>query len=184
MIYGYARVSTEDQHLEAQISQLEASGCDEIFREKASGAKDNRPELLRMLEAVGKGDSVVVCKIDRIARSTANLLRIIEDLDRKGAAFKVLNINLDTGTPTGKLMLTMLGAIAEFEREMMLERQRDGIERARSEGKYNGRVPSAMRKADEVLAVLRSGGTRELAAERVGVSLASVYRIQRAAKAA
>lgn len=183
MVYGYARVSTADQHLDVQLSQLTAAGCDIIFKEKASGAKDDRPELLGMLSLAGKDDSVVVCKIDRIARSTANLLRIVEDLEQKGVAFKVLNINLDTGTPTGKLMLTMLGAIATFEREMMLERQRDGIQQAKAAGKYKGRAATAMDCAGEVVTLLKAGMTREGVAAKVGVSLASIYRIQRKAAA-
>jgi DNA invertase Pin-like site-specific DNA recombinase len=142
-IIGYARVSTEDQHLDAQLEQLHQSGCKRIFKEKASGVKVDRPQLAAMLDYVREGDTVVACKLDRIARSTKHLLETVETLDRKGVAFRVLNINLGTSSPTGKLMLTMLGAIATFEREMMLERQREGIAKAKEKGQYKGRKPTA-----------------------------------------
>src|SRR5690349_16661516 len=101
---GYARVSTEGQELTAQLEQLKAAGVDKVFKEKASGVKADRPQLAAMLEYVREGDTVVACKLDRIARSTKHLLEIVETLEKKGATFQVLNINLDTSTPTGKLM--------------------------------------------------------------------------------
>ena len=110
---GYARVSTVGQSLDVQLEQLQNAGCGKIFQEKISGAKEIRPQLVALLDYVREGDTVTVCKLDRIARSTKHLLEIVEQLEKKGVAFKVLNINLDTSTPTGKLMLTMLGAIAE-----------------------------------------------------------------------
>jgi len=139
---GYARVSTNDQKLEVQLDQLGKAGAERIYREKASDAA--RTELL---DYVREGDTVIACKLDRLARSTRHLLDIVEKLTAKRVTLKVLNIDLDTGTPTGKLMLTMLGAIATFEREMMLERQADGIARARQEGKYTGREPTARVRA-------------------------------------
>ena len=110
-IVGYARVSTADQELTAQLEQLHAVNCDRIYREKESGVKADRPELAAMLDYVRAGDTVICCKLDRIARSTRHLLEIVELLERKEVAFKVLNINLDTSTPTGKLMLSVLAAI-------------------------------------------------------------------------
>jgi DNA invertase Pin-like site-specific DNA recombinase len=106
---------------------LHEACVEKIFQEKASGARSDRPELSSMLDFVREGDQVVCCKLDRIARSTRHLLEIVEALEGKGGVFKVLSINLDTSTPTGKLMLTMLGGLAKFEWEMMLERQAEGI---------------------------------------------------------
>lgn len=174
---GYARVSTTGQDLSTQIEQLNANGIDKLFQEKASGAKEDRSALNDMLGYVRSGDTVVVCKLDRIARSTRHLLEIVEKLENKGVAFKVLNINLDTSTPTGKLMLTMLGAVATFEREMMLERQADGIVKAKKEGRYTGRKPTARAKTKEVLSLLETGMTKQAVADRVGIGVASVYRI-------
>ncbi|AAR35088.1 recombinase family protein [Geobacter sulfurreducens] len=174
---GYARVSTEDQDLTAQVKQLTEAGCDRLYREKVSGVKRDRPELVAMLDYVREGDVVVVCKLDRIARSTAHLLEITETLERKGVAFRVLNLNLDTTTPTGKLMLTMLGAIATFEREMMLERQREGIATAKAEGRYTGRKATAKAKAGEVLSLIAQGKGKQTVADELGIGVASVYRI-------
>jgi len=177
---GYARVSTTDQNLTAQIQQLTAAGCDKVFQEKKSGADAEREQLALMLDYVREGDIVVCCKLDRIARSTKHLLDVVEGLEQKGVSFKVLNIQLDTSTPTGKLMLTMLGAIATFEREMMLERQRDGIEQAKRAGKYKGRKATAQAKSSEVLDLLRQGLTKQAVAERLKIGVASVYRIAKA----
>src|ERR1039457_2632938 len=151
---GYARVSTEDQHLDTQLEQLHQAGCKKIYKEKASGVKVDRPQLAAMLDYVREGDTVVACKLDRIARSTKHLLEIVETLESKGVAFRVLNINLDTSSPPGKLMLTMLGAIATFEREMMLERQREGIAKAKEKGKYKGRKPTAREKTGQVFKLI------------------------------
>ena len=147
MTYGYARVSTTDQHLEVQRVQLQQAGCDIIYEETASGVDDNRLALASMLYVLNSGDTVVVCKLDRIARSTRHLLDIVDDLNRKGVTFKVLNVNLDTGTATGKLMITMLAAVATFEVEMLHERQKEGIARAKLAGKYKGGVKHASKKA-------------------------------------
>jgi len=181
-VIGYARVSSTDQKLEVQLDQLQKLGVDRVYQEKASGADSERAELAAMLDYVRQGDTVVACRLDRIARSTQHLLSIVDRLTAKGVALKVLNIDLDTATPTGKLMLTMLGAIATFEREMMLERQADGIAKAKEAGKYLGRKPTAKAKSAEVLDLLAQGMTKEAVAERVGVGIASVYRIAKEAK--
>jgi DNA invertase Pin-like site-specific DNA recombinase len=176
-IIGYARASTEDQKLEAQIDQLKEAKCTRIYQEKVSGVKVDRPELVAMLDYVREGDTVVVTKLDRIARSTKHLLEITDLLKKKKVVFKVLNINFDTSTPTGKLMQTMLAAVAEFEREMMLERQAEGIRIAKAQGKFKGRKPTARAKSDEVMNYLAEGLTKEAVAEKVGISVSSVYRI-------
>ena len=179
-ILGYARVSTSGQSLDIQIEQLKAEGADFIFEETASGAQRDRPELEAMMQRVFEGDTVVVTRLDRIARSTVHLLQIVENLKSKGVGFKVLNNkNLDTASPEGKLMLSMLGSFAEFERELLLERQREGIQRAKKEGKYRGRVPTARNKKDQVLELARQGKTKASIAKELGVSERSVYRLLR-----
>jgi len=130
-----------------------------------------------MIDYVRDWDTVVITKLDRIARSTKHLLEIVEELQDKGVVFKVLNINLDTSTPTGKLMLTMLSGIAQFEREMMLERQAEGIAKAKSQGRYKGRKPTARAKSDDVIKLADQGVKRRDIAEKLGIGVASVYRI-------
>lgn len=176
-IIGYARVSTEGQELTAQLDQLQGEGTDKIFQEKASGVKQDRPQLAAMIEYVREGDIVVICKLDRIARSTKHLLEIVEILEAKKVSFKVLNINLDTSTPAGKLMLSMLAAIGQFEREMMLERQREGIRIAKNAGAYKGRKPTARVQSAKVMGLLAQGKTKQAIADEIGIGVASVYRI-------
>lgn len=123
------------------------------------------------------GDTLAVLKLGRLARSTAHLLEITAALEAKGAALHVLDLNLDTKTPTGRLMLTMLGGIAQFEREIMLERQREGIAKAKAEGKYKGRAPTARAKVDDMRRLSDAGRTRREIAAELGVSERSVYRV-------
>jgi len=179
-IIGYARVSTTDQKLEVQLEALLKAGAYRIYQEKASGADSARVELAALLDYVREGDTVVACKLDRLARSTKHLLELVEKLTAKGVTLKILNIDLDTSTPTGTLMLTMLGAIATFEREMMLERQADGIAKAKAAGVYTGRKPTARAKAGEVMALLARGATKEAIAAELKIGVASVYRIAKA----
>ncbi|SHJ66445.1 Site-specific DNA recombinase [Malonomonas rubra DSM 5091] len=176
-IVGYARVSTADQSLDVQVGQLNAAGCEKIFSEKVSGSKLDRAQLNALLGYVREGDTVICTKMDRIARSTKHLLDIVDELKQQNIAFKVLNINLDTATPTGKLMLTMLGAIAEFERELMLERQREGIEKAKAAGKYKGRKPTAREKSQDIIRLLNQGMQKAQIAKELGIGLSSVYRV-------
>lgn len=178
-IVGYARTSTTDQiaGLEAQVRDLQAEGCTKVFSEQVSATQNERPQLKAMLDYVREGDTVIVTRPDRLARSTADLLSITKRLSEQGVILRVLSMQLDTGTPTGKLMLTMLGAIAEFERELMLERQREGVAKAKAEGKYRGRAPTALRKADEVLKLKAGGKTVPEIVDALGISRASVFRI-------
>lgn len=175
---GYARVSTTGQNLDAQLKAL--SGCEKIFREKISGAKDDRPELQAMLEFVREGDTVQVTKLDRLARNTRHLLEVSEYLQRKGVALNILNIGINTATPTGKLMLTMIGAIATFEREMMLERQAEGIALAKLKGKYKGRKATARNKTKEIIELLEQGRSKPEISRQLGIGITSIYRIVRA----
>lgn len=178
-LIGYARTSTLDQvaGLEGQLRDLNAAGCSKVFQEQVSSVDTKRPELERVLEYVREGDTLVVTKLDRLARSMANLIDIMGKLRAKRVELKVLALNLDTSTPTGKLMLNLLGSIAEFERDLMLERQREGIAKAKADGKYQGRAPTAQRKAGDVLRLKAEGKTVPQIVEALGISRASVFRI-------
>ncbi|APY14772.1 recombinase family protein [Brucella sp. 10RB9214] len=180
-IVGYARTSTTDQKagLEAQLRDLSAAGASRIFQEELSSVATKRPELERALDYVREGDTLIVTKLDRLARSVADLVAITETLRTKGVALRILSMNLDTATPTGKLMLNLLGSIAEFERELMLERQREGIAKAKAEGKYKGRAPTARAKAEDVLRLKAGGMTADAIATKLGIGRASVFRILR-----
>ncbi len=173
---GYARVSTTDQNLSAQVAALEAVGCQTNYTEQVSGKSTHRPQLKAMLDYIRQGDTVVITKLDRLARSTKDLLNIAEEIQNKGAGLKVLNINLDTTTPTGKLMLTLLGAIAEFEREIMLERQREGIVVAKAEGKYKGRKPVNKDILFAVQKLIKNGMSISEAVNTVGISRRTYYK--------
>ncbi|MBX9454303.1 MAG: recombinase family protein [Mesorhizobium sp.] len=182
VLIGYARTSTIDQKagLQAQLRDLEAAGCTKVFREEISSVAAKRPQLEAALEWVREGDVLVVTKLDRLARSVADLVSITETLKGKGVGLRILAMNLDTSTPTGKLMLNLLGSIAEFERELMLERQREGIAKAKAEGKYKGRAPTARAKAEDVLRLKAEGMTGDAIAAELGIGRASVFRILRA----
>ena len=177
-LVGYARTSTSDQKagLESQLRDLSNAGCGKIFKEEMSSVASKRHQLEAALEWVREGDKLVVTKLDRLARSVADLVAITEALKRKKVELRILSMNLDTSTPTGKLMLNLLGAIAEFERELMLERQREGIAKAKAKGKYVGRQPTARIKSDQVM-LKAEGKSAERHRQDVGISRASVFRI-------
>lgn len=182
-IIGYARTSTADQvaGLADQIAELDGMGCSRIFSEQVSSVDADRPQLKAALDYLRDGDTFIVTKPDRLARSTIDLLRIVEDLDRRGVVVRILSMDINTSTPTGKLLLTMMAGIATFERELMLERQRAGIAAAKAEGKYKGRQPTARNKADQVLALKAEGvGPGEIA-RLLGIGRTSVHRILTAA---
>lgn len=178
---GYARTSTVDQvaGLEAQVRDLEAEGCTKVFSEQVSSVATQRPQLAAMLDYVRDGDVVVVTKPDRLARSTSNLLAICEGLKAKGVTVRILSLQMDTSTSMGKLLLAMLGAIAEFERDLMLERQREGVAKAKADGKYKGRVPTAMRQTEEVLRLKGEGRSADEIVKLLAISRSSVFRILR-----
>jgi DNA invertase Pin-like site-specific DNA recombinase len=175
---GYGRTSTLDQQagMEAQLRDLSAVGCEKVFHEQVSSV-EKRPQLEACLDFIRRGDCLVVTKLDRLARSTQHLLEIADLVKRKGADLHILNLHIETSSATGKLLLTMIAAVATFEREMMLERQREGIAKAKAEGKYRGRKPTARARAAEVNA-LKADGVRPVEiARRLGIGRASVYRI-------
>ena len=178
-IIGYARVSTEDQSLDVQMEQLNAAGCTKIFSEKASGAKDDRPQLKSLLEYVRRdeGDVIVCSKLDRIARSSRHLLQVVDQLKEKGAELRVLNSPIDTTSPHGQLQLQILAAFAEFELAIQKERRREGIELAKEKGVYVGRQPTALRQSGRVLELLAAGVPKLEIAKRLGIGKSSVYRI-------
>ncbi len=177
MRVGYARTSTLDQAgFEAQLRELKDANCENVFTEQVSIGEE-RQQLNAALESIHHGDTLVATKLDRLARSTAHLVEITDGLEAKGACIHILDLGVDTGTATGRLMLTMLGAIAQFERETMLERQRDGIAKAKAEGRYKGRKPTARAKANDVLRLKDKGvGATEIS-KSLGIGRASVYRI-------
>ena len=144
MVVQYIRVSTIEQNEARQLEALKKYNAEKTFLEKVSGKDTNRPQLQAMLDFVREGDTVVVHEFSRLARNTKDLLNIAETLNNKGVQLISNKENLDTSTPTGKLMLTMLGAIAEFERQQILERQREGIAIAVREGRYKGRQVKAI----------------------------------------
>jgi DNA invertase Pin-like site-specific DNA recombinase len=177
MIIGYARTSTVEQlaGFDAQVRDLSAAGCEKLFTEQVSSIAQ-RAQLDAALDFVREGDVLVVTKLDRLARSMGNLMDIVRVLERKGVGLRILAMNLDTSTPTGKLMMNVLGSVAQFEREMMLERQREGIAKAKADGKYKGRAPTAMAKSAEILELKGQGLGATAIARQLGVSVRSVYR--------
>lgn len=184
MIVGYARTSTLDQEagFEAQVRDLTALECERIFKEQVSSV-GKRTELDAAVDFCRQGDTLVVTKLDRLARSVIHLGKIIETLEAKGVALRIVNLGVDTTTPTGKLMLNVLGGVAQFEREMMLERQREGIAKAKGAGKYTGRKPTAQAKADEIKALKAEGMSMAKIAKRLGIGVGSVHRALTPAKA-
>ena len=176
MLIGYARVSSTGQSLDVQIAALRNAGCDKIYSEKRSGRTADRAELARALDQLRPGDTLAVVRLDRLARSIADLHRIIGQITEAGAAFRCLQQGgVDTATSTGKLMLSILGAVAEFENDIRRERQREGIEKAKERGVYRGR-PATIDGA--VVAALRAEGLGATAiARRLGIGRASVYRL-------
>jgi DNA invertase Pin-like site-specific DNA recombinase len=183
MIIGYARTSTLEQvaGFEAQLRDLEAVGCEEIYKEQISSI-GKRAELETVLNFIRKGDTLIVTKLDRLARSVKHLGEIIELIKSKGADLKIMDLGFDTSTPTGELILNVLGSVAQFERQMMLERQREGIAKAKSEGKYKGRKPTARAKSDDVLTLRKKGMKNVDIASELNIGIASVYRIFKESK--
>ena len=185
MLIGYARTSTADQEagLDAQVRELEEVGIVKVFAEQVS-SMGKRDGLRQALDYLRDGDTLVVTKVDRLARSVRELMEIIDEVKGKQADLRILGLNLDTSSPTAKLMLQVLGSVAEFERAIMLERQREGIAKAKAEGKYKGRAPTAQRKAGDVLRLLDDGKTELQIARTLSISRSSVQRIKRANSAA
>jgi DNA invertase Pin-like site-specific DNA recombinase len=177
VLVGYARTSTLEQEagFEAQIRDLNALGCEKLFREQVSSVA-TRPMLGAALDFVREGDVLVVTKLDRLARSVHHLADIVKLLDAKGVALKILDLGVDTRTPTGRMQVNIMGAVGQFEREMMLERQREGIAKAKGEGRYTGRKPTARAKADQIEALAQQGLSMAKIAAQLGIGVGSVHR--------
>ncbi len=168
MLIGYARVSTNDQETATQVAALKAAGCERIYREKASGGRWDRPELHRLLDQLRKRDVLVVWKLDRLSRSLRDVLTIMERLSEAEADFRSLTEAIDTTTPAGRMMMQMVGAFAEFERAMLRERTKAGLESARREGRIGGR-PSKLtpQQQTEIKKMISRGGKTAADAARL-----------------
>ncbi|MGE4048939.1 MAG: recombinase family protein [Acetobacteraceae bacterium] len=187
MLIGYARTSTADQKagLAAQERDLKTAGCQKVFAEQVSSVA-GKGKLADCLEFAREGDAIIVTKPDRLARSTAELLQIEADLSRRGIGLVILSMGgerFDTRNPTSKLMLTILAGVATWEREIMLERQREGIARAKAEGKFKGRAPTARRQMMEIIRLHNEGLGPSQIATHLGISRTSVWRVLRAGTA-
>lgn len=175
---GYARTSTLDQQagLDAQIAELRSAGATKLFSEQVSGVDTARPQLQAALTYLRDGDSFVVSRPCRLARSSADLLRIVDELTAKGVRVIIRSMAVDTSNSTGKLLLTILAGVVEHERTLMLERQRAGIAKAKAEGRYKGRKATARMKAPEIRQLRAEGRSVPEIVAATGVSRASVFR--------
>lgn len=171
MRIGYARVSTQDQDTQAQISALKAAGCEMVFQEKASGGRWDRPELHRLLSQLRKGDVVVVWKLDRLSRSLKDLLLTLEKIEEAGANFQSLTEAIDTASPAGRMMMQIVGSFAEFERAMLRERTKSGLDTARKDGRVGGRRPKLTpQQQKEIVALVTSD-------QKTGADAARLFRV-------
>ena len=178
MLIGYARVSTRDQTHDLQIDALQAAGCEKLFEETASGAQRDRPQLAAALDYLREGDTLVVWKLDRLARSTKQLIETVEDIQRRGVGFKCLTQDLDTTTAGGRLIFTLFSAIAEFEREIIRERTRAGLDAARARGRTGGRPPALAAKDLAAARALLADASISVSdiAQRLNVAVSTLYR--------
>lgn len=185
MRIGYARTSTLEQvaGYEAQETDLRTAGVERLYKEQVSSVAD-RPALEQALSDLRKGDTLVVTKLDRLARSVHHLGELLRRLESIGADLHILGMGIDTGTPTGRLMLHVLGSVAQFEREMMLERQREGIAKAKTDGKYKGRKPKGVPLTDQILTMKAEGLGDTAIGRKLGIDRATVFRARRAAEGA
>ena len=183
MIYGYARVSTQGQNLESQLTELKKAGAEEIYKDKASGKSLNRDGLKDLLSQLTEGDTLIVTKMDRIARNVQEGIDLISQLNEKGIKLHVLNMGVFDGSPTSKLITNILLSVADWEREMLLERQRAGIEEAKKRGAYKGRAKKYTSKNASLVHALELYDNREAnkmtmnkIAEATQISRATLYR--------
>ena len=179
MLIGYARVSSSDLETAAQVAALKAAKCERIYREQASGGRWNRPELQRLLDQLRRGDVLVVWKLDRLSRSLRDVLTIMERLAEAQAGFRSLTEAIDTTTPAGRMMMQMVGSFAEFERAMLRERTKIGLETARREGRIGGRPPklTSQQRTEIIRMISRGRKTAADAARLFGVHPATISRL-------
>lgn len=177
MIFSYARVSTQDQNLEMQLDAFSKYGVDEIFQEKMSGAKKDRPQLEKMIDKLRKGDKVVVYKLDRISRSTKHLIELSELFAEKEVDFVSIQDQIDTSTPMGRFFFRTMASIAELERDIIRDRTKAGLESARARGRVGGRPKADKKDVEKALKLYDSQTmTVDEIAEMTGVSRATIYR--------
>lgn len=181
MKYGYARVSTNQQDLEAQIQMLKEAGCEEIFKEKFTGTRKNRPEFMKLLNLLEKGDTLVVTKLDRFARSATDGIQIIKGLFERGVNVHVLNMGLIEDTPTGRLILHILFAFAEFERDMIVERTQEGkmIAKQRPDFKEGRPRKFTKKQIEHALRLKEDGYSYKEVSEMTGISKSTLIRAKR-----
>jgi DNA invertase Pin-like site-specific DNA recombinase len=180
MLVGYARVSTDEQSLNRQLDELERYGLDlrNVYQEKITGTKRERPELNRLISELKTGDTVIVSELTRLSRSTKDLFEIVEQIQGKGADIKSLSESwLDTTTPQGKLMFTIFAGLAQFERDLTVARTREGIKAARARGRFGGRPSKCNDKAQSVLVLYQNKVKIVDIAKQMGLSRASIHRI-------
>ena len=182
MVIGYARVSTEDQDTEAQVPDLRKAGCRRIYQEKVSGASPDRPELVKCLERLDKGDTLVVWRLDRLGRSIRDLLRIVDQLDKSGVHFVCLKEKFDTSTAAGRLIFHFFAALAQFERELVRERTMAGLSAARARGRLGGRSRLLTPQQAKVVKTMWDSHdhTRQEIATQFKVSISTIVRVLRA----
>lgn len=178
---GYARVSSVDQHLDRQLAQFKERGIEKIFTDKVSGKNTDRPGFQQMMEFVREGDELYVCSMDRMARNLKDLLSITETLQDKGVSVHFLKENISL-VPTGeksaltKLLMAMIGAVAEFERSLILERQREGIEQAKKRNVYKGRVPIDQETIEKARQMVNDGMSKVVVAKKLGIGRTTLYK--------
>ena len=177
-LVGYARVSTSEQKLDIQLDAFKKIGVDKIYSEKISGdSKNGRTELYKCLDYMREGDSLVITKMDRLARSARDLYNIVYDLEEKGIALTVIDQGVDTRTAAGRAFMGMLATFAEFETSIRRERQLEGIAKAKAAGKYKGRKPTARAKKPQMIELLNKGVSKPQIAKQLGLSIGSVYTL-------
>lgn len=178
-IVGYGRVSTGEQNPDAQVDALTKAGAQKVFIEKFTGTKLDRPELTKAFEYLRSGDQLVITKLDRLGRSTKDLLALLEKLDNLGVQLRVLDQNIDTSTAEGKFFFTIIGAVAEFERSLIVSRTKDGLAAARARGRLGGRKPKLSEQQRKEVQRLYGAGEKTVQeiAELFGVSRPTVYAV-------
>lgn len=179
MIFGYARVSTDEQNLDAQTDALNAAGAERIFADKITGTARNRPELDKLFDQLREGDVIVVAKYDRLARSLRDLLDIVKAIQERGAGFRSLSEDIDTTTPAGRLIFHVFASIAQFERERISERTKEGLDAARRRGRVGGRPPALTNEQKAEVRRMRDEDGKRLrdVARLFNVSISTVRRV-------